>query len=166
VSRDDRRPWLVLACWFVAVEGVGFQIHGALLPAFGRQFGVGTSALGLVAPAGTVGFIAALVLTGAVAGRLDAERTLFASAALVALSMLALGLAPSCVAFLGALFVRGALTGVFRGLDRPVLSHPFPDRRGRVLTSMTSPGRSGPFWVRSSSSLRSRSVRGGSRTSC
>jgi MFS family permease len=123
----------VLTCWFVAVEGVGFQMRGALLPAFGRQFGVGTSALGLVAPAGTVGFIAALVLTGAVAGRLDAERTLFASAALVTLSMLALGLAPSYVAFLGALFVRGALTGVFRGLDRPVLSHLFPDRRGRVF---------------------------------
>ena len=108
-------------------------MRGALLPAFGRQFGVGTSTLGLVAPAGTIGFIAALVLTGTVAGRLDAERTLFASAALVSLSMLALGLAPSYVAFLGALFVRGALTGVFRGLDRPVLSHLFPDRRGRVF---------------------------------
>ena len=70
-------------------------MRGALLPAFGRQFGVGTSALGLVAPAGAIGFIAALVLTGAMAGRLDAERTLFASAALVSLSMLALGLAPS-----------------------------------------------------------------------
>jgi len=133
VSHDGRRAWLVLACWFVAVDGVGFQMRGALLPEFGRQFGVGTSALGLVAPAGTVGFIVALVLTGAVAGRLDAKRAMLVSAALVACSMIALGLAPSFLAVLGALFVRGALTGVFRGLDRPVLSHLFPDRRGRVF---------------------------------
>lgn len=112
---DGRLAWSALARWFVAVDGVGFQMRGALLSAFGRRFGVGTSALGFVAPAGTVGFIVALVVTGAVAGRLDVERTLSASAIPVALSMVLLGLAPSFVAFLGALFVRGALTGCSAG---------------------------------------------------
>jgi MFS family permease len=130
---STRRLWLALIFAYVVIEAAGFGMRGAVLPHLESEFGVGPALLGLVAPAGTVGFVVVLLAVGAVSGRLDLRRTMFVGAAALGVGYLALGVAPTFVAFLAAMAVRGSLTGVFRGVDRPVLGHLFPDRRGRVF---------------------------------
>ncbi|WP_200840395.1 MFS transporter [Natrialba sp. INN-245] len=128
-----RRLWLGITFCFVAGDAMAMQIRGALLPNFESAFGVSESLLGLVAPAGTVGFVVAIVLVGLIAGRLDARHILVLGSAAMALSLLAVAIAPAYTVFLLALLVQGAAAGVFRAIDRPLLSHLYPERIGRVF---------------------------------
>jgi fucose permease len=130
---SDRRAWLFAVCWFVFLDAIAFQLRGPLLPVLAEEFGASESLLGLVAPASTAGFIVVVLALGAVAGRIRMERAMLAGAVTVFLSLVVLGVSPTYVAFLGALFVRGVSTGLFRGVDRPVLTHLFPERLGRVF---------------------------------
>lgn len=132
-TRDHRRGWLLVICWFVAVDAVGFQMRGALLPELRREFGASEAVLGLVAPAGTVGLVVTVLLVGALAGRLDLKRTLLLGAVAATASVALVGLSPVFALFLAALLLRGVSTGLARGVDRPVLSHLYPDVRGRVF---------------------------------
>ena len=132
-SEASRRLWLVAISWFVAVDALGFQLRGALLPELQREFTVSESLLGLVAPAGTLGFLVVLLVFGAIAGRVDLRKTMLAGVVSVGLAIATIGVAPTFGVFLVALLVRGILTGLFRGVDRPVLSHLYPDARGRVF---------------------------------
>lgn len=70
---------------------------------------------------------------GAVAGRLDLARTMRLGVAGVTVCVVALALAPSFVLYLGVLVLCGVATGLFRALDRPLLSHLYSGERGRVF---------------------------------
>lgn len=108
-------------------------MRGALIPELRAEFGVSESLLGLVAPAGTAGFVLVVLLVGAFAGRIDFRRTVLAGTGFVTGCLLLLGLSPVYLVYLGALFFRGTFTGLVRGPDRVILGHLFPDRRGRVF---------------------------------
>jgi MFS family permease len=133
VNTRSKRTWTVAILLFVATEAVAFQLRGPLLPSIQRTFATSTELLGLVATAGTAGFVLSVLAVGFVAGRLDIRLALLGSAALVGVSVLAVGLAPSFAVLLGALFVRGVATGPFRALDRAVLGHLYPDSRARAF---------------------------------
>jgi MFS family permease len=133
IDRRQRGIWLVVICWFVAVDAVGLQLRGPLLASLEAEFGASPALLGLVAPAGTIGFVASLLVMGAVAGRVDATRAMRLGVAGVAVCAVALALTPSFLLYLGVLFVRGVATGLFRALDRPLLSHLYTESRGRVF---------------------------------
>jgi MFS family permease len=128
-----RTTWLLVVLGFVVVEAAGFGMRGAVLPDLGVEFGASPELQGLVPPAGTVGFVVVLLAVGVVAGRLDLRATMVVGAVALAVAYLGLAVAPTMLAFLALMFVRGSVTGVFRGVDRPVLGHLFPDRRGRVF---------------------------------
>ncbi|WP_436925187.1 MFS transporter [Halosimplex amylolyticum] len=132
-SRRERLLWTVAIFAFVTTEAVGFQLRGAILPSVERTFDVSQGLLGLVATAGTLGFVGSVLVVGFVAGRIDIHRALLASAAVVAVSAFLTGAAPVFLLFLGALFVRGVATGPFRALDRAVLGHLYPDGRARIF---------------------------------
>jgi len=132
-TRRERALWTAALFVFVGTEAIGFQLRGALLPSIERTFQVSTGALGLVATAGTAGFVVAVLVSGLVGGRVDIKRALLASAVVVALGAFATGLAPTFGVLLAALFVRGVATGPFRALDRAVLSHLFPEGRSKVF---------------------------------
>jgi fucose permease len=132
-ARGNRLWWTIALFLFVGVDGVGFQMRGALLPSLEASFQVTPGLLGLVATAGTAGFVAAVLTTGAVAGRVDVRKAMLASTALVGASVFAMGFAPAFVAYLGALLVRGVATGPFRTLDRAALSHLYPGDRAKVF---------------------------------
>jgi fucose permease len=119
--------FLTMAC-----TGAVMQIRGAVLPTLEGYFTVPEWQLGLVAPAGTVGYLLVILAVGSSAGRVDARRFIAGGAALTAGALLAMGLSPSFPVFLVALVVQGAAVGVFRALDRPLLSHFYPSQRGRV----------------------------------
>ncbi|MFP8891109.1 MFS transporter [Natrialbaceae archaeon A-CW2] len=128
-----RTKWLLAACCFVAGDAMAMQSRGALLSRFEADFGVTESLLGLVAPAGTVGFVVAIVLVGLLAGRLDVRRTMVVGAIAMATFLFTIALAPTYWLFLFALLAQGAAAGIFRAMDRPLLSHLYADRLGRVF---------------------------------
>jgi fucose permease len=141
-SRRSRRLWTVAILSFVALSGLGMQMRGPLLPVLGEQWGLSDGQLGLVGPAGTVGYVVTVLVTGAVAGRIDSRRFFLGGLAVATASVFAMALSPSVFAaglapffltFLGFLVLRGMGTGVVRALDRPMLSHFYPDARGRVF---------------------------------
>ncbi|WP_198667881.1 sugar MFS transporter [Saliphagus sp. LR7] len=128
-----RKLWLGAAFCFVAGDGMAMQTRGALLSSFEETFGVSESLLGLVAPAGTVGFVVAILAVGLAAGRLDVRATMLVGAVAMTFAMAVTAIAPVYALLLAALLAQGAAGGVFRGLDRPLLSHVYPDRLGRIF---------------------------------
>ncbi|MFC6756591.1 MULTISPECIES: MFS transporter [Haloarcula] len=132
-DRSGRRWWTVAVFAYITLEGAGLQMRGAVIPALRRTFDVPEWQLGLVAPAGTVGYVLAVVVVGAVAGRLDTRRLLLVGIVGTGAGILVMGVAPSFGLFLAALLGRGLFTGVGRGTDRPLLSHLYPRQRGRIF---------------------------------
>jgi MFS family permease len=132
---SDRRRylWPVAVIIFVGIDALGFQMRGALLPTLQNSFTISTEVLGLVATAGTLGFVVSVLGVGLVGGRLNAHHVMFASVGVVVVSAFGMALAPTFAVYLGMLFVRGVATGPFRALDRAVLSHQYPNSRGRVF---------------------------------
>ncbi|WP_254272683.1 MFS transporter [Haloarcula marina] len=132
-QRTSRRWWTVVTFGYVALLGAALQIRGAVIPSLRQAFGVPDWQLGLVAPAGTLGFLTVVMLVGAVAGRLDTRRLLLIGVVGTGISIFTMGLVPSFVLFLAALLGRGVFSGVGRGTDRPLLSHLYPNQRGRLF---------------------------------
>ncbi|MFC6863165.1 MFS transporter [Halomicroarcula sp. GCM10025817] len=132
-ERGNRRWWTAAVFAYIVLEGAGLQMRGAVVPELRRTFPVTDWQLGLVAPAGTLGFLVVVVLVGAVAGQFRTRRLLFLGVVGTGVGVLLMGLAPSFGLFLAALLGRGMLTGVARGTDRPLLSHLYPEARGRIF---------------------------------
>ncbi|PSP62357.1 MFS transporter [Halobacteriales archaeon QH_8_67_36] len=132
-DRSGRRWWTVAVFAYITLEGAGLQMRGAVVPALRRSFDVPEWQLGLVAPAGTVGYVLAVVVVGAVAGRLDTRWLLLVGFVGTGAGILVMGVTPSFALFLAALLGRGLFTGVGRGTDRPLLSHLYPRQRGRIF---------------------------------
>jgi len=131
-DRRNRRRWTVAVFLTMACTGAIMQVRGAVLPTLEGYFAVPEWQLGLIAPAGTVGYLLVILVVGSSAGRVNARRFIALGAFGTGTALLAMGLAPSFVVFLAALAAQGAAVGVFRALDRPLLSHFYPSRRGRV----------------------------------
>lgn len=134
MTADDRnrRLWTAAVFLSVAATGATLQVRGAVLPTLATDFGAPEWQLGLVAPAGTVGYLVAMLVVGSSAGRLDARRSILVGLLGSAVALLAMGLAPAFAVFLGTMVVRGAMTGVVRALDRPLLGHFYPEDRGWI----------------------------------
>ena len=130
---SGRRWWTVAVFGYIVLEGAGLQMRGAVIPALRRTLAVPEWQLGLVAPVGTVGYVLAVVVVGAVAGRLDTRRLLLVGVVGTGTGILLMGVAPSFGLFLAAVLGRGLFTGVGRGTDRPLLSHLYPRQRGRIF---------------------------------
>lgn len=134
VANFDTRRWWTLAIFgFIALEGAALQMRGAIIPILRDNFGTSQWQLGLVAPAGTVGFLIFVAAVGAVAGRYDTRLLLLLGIAGAGVGVLAMGLVPSFGFFLVALVLRGSFRGIGRGSDRPLLSHLYPHRRGQLF---------------------------------
>jgi MFS family permease len=118
---------------FVALEGAALQIRGAVVPVLERIYAVPAWQLGLVAPAGTVGFTLLVAAVGLLAGRVSVHRLLLVGIVGTGVGIAAMGVAPSFPLFLLALLGQGSLSGVGRGSDRPLLSHLYPHSRGRLF---------------------------------
>lgn len=130
---DERRWWTAAIFGYVALEGATLQMQGAVLPALRGSFGAPEWQLGLVAPAMTVGSMVFVAAVGAFAGRVDVRRLLLLGVVGTGIGVFTMGLAPSFAAFLTVLVLRGAFAGIGRGSDRPLLSHLYPSRRGRLF---------------------------------
>ncbi|QGN08255.1 MFS transporter [Halorhabdus sp. CBA1104] len=128
-----RRFWTGAILLAVVLSGLGLQMRGAVVPELEIEFVVGKDLLGFVGPAGTLGYVLSIAVVGAIAGRLHLVRWYTVGLAVTTLSIAGLGLAPTLLTFLAVLVVRGLGDGIIRGLDRPILSHLYPDDRGRAF---------------------------------
>jgi fucose permease len=131
---ERRFRWTTAIFLFVALDAASLQIRGALLPQFEASFSVSPTLLGLIAPAGTVGFFFTVLVVGLAAGRIQVHKTLLISILGAGGFLFFMSGAPVYPLFLGALFFHGIALGGVRALDRALLSHLYPDRRGRVFT--------------------------------
>ncbi|WP_306055267.1 MFS transporter [Natronococcus wangiae] len=132
---ERTRVWTVAIFLFILGDAMAMQARGPILSSLQATFGASEAALGLVAPAGTVGFAAAAIVTGLLAGRIRMRRTLALGVVGVVCALVAMAAAPLYVVFLLALLAQGSAAGAFRGIDRAVLSHLHAARRGRVYTA-------------------------------
>ncbi|WP_324755955.1 MFS transporter [Haloarcula montana] len=133
-QRDTRRWWTLAVFAYVALEGAGLQMRGAVIPELRATFGAPDWQLGLVAPAGTLGYLLVVMVVGVVASRFDTRRLLLLGFVGTGVGIFFMGVAPSFLLFLSALVGRGLFTGVGRGTDRPLLSHLYPTQRGRLFS--------------------------------
>jgi MFS family permease len=136
-ERSHQQYWILALFAFVTVDGALIQARGALVPTWKGTFTVSETLLGLITPMGTVGFVGAIVLFGSASGRIDIKRTLQIGLALTAVAALLIGASPTFLLLLAFLGLRGFGTGMFRSLDRTVLSHLYPDTRARIFSLHT-----------------------------
>lgn len=137
LSARSRRAWTAVVFAAVGVGGAALQARGALVPSFQSAFGLSESQLGLLTPVATLGFVGPVVIVGSLAGRVDVRRVVVAGIALTGVALALHGAAPSYAALLGFVALQSAATGLFRGLDRPILGHLHPEERGRIFTRET-----------------------------
>ena len=131
---DNRTYWLIAIFLFVGVSGATIQARGVLVQTFETFFGVSKGQVGLMAPFGTVGYLVAMLTLGSASGRVDIRRFLLAGVALTGVSLLLIGAAPSFIVLLVLVGMRSLSTGIVRALDRPTLSHLYPESRSRIFT--------------------------------
>ncbi len=130
---ESKEQWTVSALLYLGLGAVVMQFRGAMLPNFQAEFGVSESLLGLVSPAGTIGFTVVALTTGMVAGRVDIRKFIQVGALLTAITTFLIGLAPLYSLFLAAIVLRGMAGGMPGGLTRPILGHLYPESKGRIF---------------------------------
>jgi len=133
-NRANRRRWTAVIFASLAIGGGAMMARGPVIPELGTAFGAPAWQLGLIAPAGTLGYLFAVTVVGFGAGHLRARLLIAGGLLGNALALLVLGAAPVLLVFLAAVTIQGAMMGVVRGLNRPLLSHFYPSRRGRVYS--------------------------------
>ncbi|KXA93390.1 hypothetical protein AKJ65_06355, partial [candidate division MSBL1 archaeon SCGC-AAA259E19] len=127
---DSRKIWMISIFYFVGFVGILMQLRGSLLPEIKSTFEVSETLLGLVAPSYSVSLLILVILIGMKTGSIDIEKFLMIGIALTTLFTLFVGVSFSFPILLLFFLGRGVGTGVFRALDRPILSHLFPENRG------------------------------------
>ncbi len=134
MTASNRRAWTAAIFATMALTGAAMMARGPIIPHLGTTFGAPEWQLGLIAPAGTAGYLVVISVVGFGAGHLDPRRFVLLGMVGSAVCLLAMAAAPLLAVFLTAVLVRGTMNGVVRGLNRPVLSHFYPERRGRVYS--------------------------------
>lgn len=132
VGERNRRAWTITIFVTMAAFGAAMMVRGPVVAELDDAFGAPEWQLGLVGPAAAGGFLLAMAATGFAAGRLRPRRLVAGTLAINGATMVALAVAPNLWVFLAAIVVQGATIGGARGINRPLLSHYYPTRRGRV----------------------------------
>lgn len=133
-AEANRRAWTVAIFASLGLAGAVLMVRGPVLPELATAFGAPEWQLGLIAPAATLGYLVAVTAVGFGAGHLPPRRLVVAGLGGTAVALGLLGAAPSLPTFLVAVALQGATVGAFRGRTRPLLSHFYPTRRGRVYS--------------------------------
>jgi len=118
----------------MSLTGAVMMIRGPIVPELGTTFDAPAWQLGLIAPASTAGYLVVVSIVGFGAGHLEPHRLIVVGLLGSALALLGMGVAPLLAVFLLGTLVRGTMNGLLRGLNRPILSHFYPESRGRMYS--------------------------------
>ncbi|WP_229925932.1 MFS transporter [Streptomyces longispororuber] len=127
-------PLLALACGS-SVATVYFS--QPLLVTLGERFALGSGLLGAIVTVTQLGYAMGLLLLVPLGDLLDHRRLVTGQLGLLALALLAAGLAPGAVALLGALAVVGLLAVVAQTMVAAAAALTPPARRGRAVGTVT-----------------------------
>jgi predicted MFS family arabinose efflux permease len=127
----------------IGVVGVSYGMArygvGLLAPDIRATFGLGSGALGVLAAASYVAYLATTVTAGAVSHRVGPRVVVGAGGACAVVGMCGAALAPSPAALFAALLVAGASAGlVFPPFSDVVATRLEASRRPRVLAAISS----------------------------
>ncbi|MFH8749721.1 MFS transporter [Streptomyces rimosus] len=127
-------PLLALACGS-SVATVYFA--QPLLVTLGEQFALGSGLLGAIVTVTQLGYAVGLLTLVPLGDLLDHRRLITGQLGLLALALLAAGLAPGVAALLGALAVVGLLAVVAQTMVAAAAALTPPARRGRAVGTVT-----------------------------
>ncbi|MEU9497586.1 MFS transporter [Streptomyces sp. NPDC048196] len=127
-------PLLALACGS-SVATVYFA--QPLLVTLGERFALGSGLLGAIVTVTQLGYATGLLTLVPLGDLLDHRRLVTAQLGLLALALLAAGLAPGVAALLGALAVVGLLAVVAQTMVAAAAALTPPARRGRAVGTVT-----------------------------
>ncbi|WP_240812815.1 MFS transporter [Streptomyces sp. DASNCL29] len=127
-------PLLALACGS-SVATVYFA--QPLLVTLGARFALGSGLLGVIVTVTQLGYAVGLLTLVPLGDLLDRRRLVTGQLALLALALLAAGLAPGVAALLGALAVVGLLAVVAQTMVAAAAALTPPARRGRAVGTVT-----------------------------
>lgn len=131
---SDKDYWTLAVFSYIGLWGLAVQLRGPLLKDIQETFSVSTSLLGLVAPAGTVGYAVTAFSMGVFSGRIDLKKFILVGTVLTALTAFLVGLSPVYPVLLGGLVFLGLAAGIPGGLCRPLIPHFYPENRGKAIS--------------------------------
>ena len=134
---------LALASAGVGVIAMSFGMarygFGLLAPDIRASFGLTSGALGLLAAASYISYLAATVTAGVLSAHLGARAIVGAGGACAIAGMTLAGLAQSPTALFAGLLVAGASAGLVFPPFSDIVAHRFPgSQRGRILSAISS----------------------------
>jgi predicted MFS family arabinose efflux permease len=124
-----------LACG-LSVANIYFALP--LLDAMAREFSISPAAIGMVVTATQIGYAAGLIFIVPLGDLVDRRRLIVSQAALSALALFVVGLAPTGFVLLAAMIVVGLLAVVVQVLVAFAATLAAPTERGRVVGAVTS----------------------------
>ncbi len=123
-----------LACG-LSVANIYFALP--LLDAMAREFSISPAAIGMVVTATQIGYAAGLIFIVPLGDLLDRRRLIVGQAALSALALVVVGLAPTGLVLLAGMIVVGLLAVVVQVLVAFAATLAAPAERGRVVGAVT-----------------------------
>jgi predicted MFS family arabinose efflux permease len=124
-----------LACG-LSVANIYFALP--LLDAMAREFSISPAAIGMVVTATQIGYAAGLIFIVPLGDLVDRRRLIVSQAALSALALVVVGLAPTGYVLLAGMIVVGLLAVVVQVLVAFAATLAAPTERGRVVGAVTS----------------------------
>jgi predicted MFS family arabinose efflux permease len=131
-----RRLALFAVTLFVSGSSVHYQTP--MLGQIAAEFGVDAGAIGWIPTLGFAGFLAGSVLIAPLGDRMDKRTLILAQLAGLALSLLAMAVAPSLAVAVAASFLVGFCTSVSQNMVPLTAELARPESRGRAIGTLLS----------------------------
>lgn len=135
-GRSPRGTVAALCCAALFLYAVYLGALGVLLPAVGVSFGLGPAAQGRLFPADFLGFIAGVLVCGALSDRLGRKAVLLGGVAAFALGLALFGRAGTFAPALLATALVGAGTGAMETVASALAADLFPHRRAFLINAL------------------------------
>jgi len=124
-----------LAC---GLSVANIYVAQPLLDAMAREFSISPAAVGMVVTVTQIGYALGLIFIVPLGDLLDPRRLIVSQAALSALALVVVGLAPTGFVLLAGMIVVGLLAAVVQVLVAYAATLAAPTERGRVVGAVTS----------------------------
>jgi predicted MFS family arabinose efflux permease len=131
---------LLFAAFIGTAYGIGVYLFGTLVPEMRAELGLTPAMIGVITGGAQAGTIIASLLIGFVWGRIGARETVLAAQAIIAISMVLVGLSTSAWQVLALLAVLGAMGASTWIPMVPLVQTVIPENRQGVALGLISSG--------------------------
>ena len=136
ISGGNRKALAVVCCLAEWVYALYLGVLGVMLPEIGKTFGLGAAVQSRLFPVNFAGFIASVLVCGALSDRYGRKRVLIAGTALYAIGLTLFGVAPAFGWTLVAAPLVGGGAGVMATIATALASDIYPHRRTVLINAM------------------------------